>query len=287
MGADAQWNDDVHHALRVALTGERRGYYLDYDGVGDLAHAFAHRWVFDGRWSEFRARTHGRSVDDVAHQRFVAFSANHDHVGNTPTGARPPFDHARRLVAAATVLLSPYTPMLFMGDEYAEPAPFPFFVDHGEGNLLQAVRQGRRKEYARSEWPEEVADPASPATFERAVLDPSQAARSPHREILAAHVELLACRRVHPTLTEPGADHDVERIADAVVIRRHLDGASTVLVVSLGSQDVTIPVGPSTTIAFDTADRRWWPADGKAPTAARVGDGAAIVAGLTVALFIS
>ena len=106
---------------------------------------------------------------------------NHDHVGNTPAGARPPFDHRRRLVAAATVLLSPFTPMLFMGEEYAETAPFPFFVDHGDPELLEATRRGRREEFAAAEWSEEVPIPADPATFAAAVLDPSLADVAPHR----------------------------------------------------------------------------------------------------------
>ena len=95
------------------------------------------------------------------------FTSNHDHVGNTPAGARPPFDHAQRLLAAATILLSPFTPMLFMGEEYGEPAPFPYFVDHGDTDLLEAVRVGRRNEFARSEWTEAVADPADPGDVRR------------------------------------------------------------------------------------------------------------------------
>ncbi|MET0910928.1 MAG: malto-oligosyltrehalose trehalohydrolase, partial [Ilumatobacteraceae bacterium] len=161
VGCDAAWNDDVHHALRVALLGDRHGYYIDYAGVDDLVTAFARRWVFSGRYSGYRGRRHGRAADDVAPERFVVFSSNHDHVGNTPAGGRPSFDQAQRILAAATIVLSPFTPMLFMGEEYGEPAPFPYFVDHGDTDLLEAVRVGRRNEFARSEWTEAVADPAS------------------------------------------------------------------------------------------------------------------------------
>ena len=140
LGFDAVWNDDLHHALRVTLTGDRRGYYCDYGGVHDLATVLARRWLFIDRWSLYRGRTHGRAADDVRPARFVVFTRDHDQIGNTPDGARPPFDRRQRLVAAATFLLSPFTPMLFMGEEYAEPSPFPFFVDHGDPELLEAAR---------------------------------------------------------------------------------------------------------------------------------------------------
>jgi maltooligosyltrehalose trehalohydrolase len=194
LGFDAVWNDDVHHALRVAITGDRRGYYGDYTGVADVATAFERRWSFGGRYSAYRGRTHGRPADDVAGERFVVFTANHDHVGNTPAGARPPYDDRQRLLAAAAVLLSPFTPMLFMGEEYAEPAPFPFFVDHADPGLLEAMRAGRRREF-RNEWSEDVLDPADPATCSAAVLTPGLADAEPHRTVLAAYTELLALRR--------------------------------------------------------------------------------------------
>ncbi|MGI9052141.1 MAG: malto-oligosyltrehalose trehalohydrolase, partial [Ilumatobacteraceae bacterium] len=161
IGSDAAWNDDVHHSLRVALTGDRRGYYVDYSGAPDIAHALEHRWVFTGRYSPFRGRHHGRPADDIDANRFVVFTTNHDHVGNTPAGARPPFDSRQRLVAAAAILLSPFTPMLFMGEEYGETKPFPYFVDHTDPELLAAVREGRRVDF-RTEWTEAVADPADP-----------------------------------------------------------------------------------------------------------------------------
>jgi maltooligosyltrehalose trehalohydrolase len=248
IGCDAVWNDDVHHSLRVALTGDRRGYYVDYDGVGDLADAMAHRWVFRGRRSIYRGRRHGRPADDVGPERFIVFTANHDHVGNTPDGARPPYDHRQRLVAAATVLLSPFTPLLFMGEEYGETNPFPFFVDHGDPALLEATREGRRREFSGAGWTGEVADPADPATFESAVLDPSAG----DQRVLDAYTELLAIRRRYPVVHAAAAEQCVERHGDTIVVRRTLDGAQSLLAVNLGGSVVEFDVGPGLETAFVT-----------------------------------
>ena len=268
MGCDAVWNDDVHHALRVALTGDRHGYYIDYDGVGDLAEALTHRWVLRGRRSTVRGRRHGRSADDIDCGRFVVFTGNHDQIGNTPAGDRPPYDTRRRLVAAATIVLSPFTPMLFMGEEYAETAPFPFFVDHGDPELLEAVHQGRRREFSAAECSGEVADPASPATFEAAVLNPTLAEREPHRSTLSAYTELLALRRRHRALTASDASQEVTRHGDSLVVRRERAGAGAraVLVLAFGEGVCTeIDVGADLSIEFDASDRRWG-GDGAAAT---------------------
>jgi maltooligosyltrehalose trehalohydrolase len=252
LGCDAVWDDDVHHSLRVALTGDRHGYYADYDGASDLADALAHRWVFRGRRSVYRGRRHGRAADDVAPERFVVFTANHDHVGNTGDGARPPYDERCRLVAAAAVLLAPFTPLLFMGEEYAETAPFPFFVDHGDPALLEATRDGRRREFANAGWTGEVLDPADPATFEAAVLDVALAEQPPHAAVLAAYTDLLALRRRRPVVHSADAEQTVERDGDTVVVRRTLGDARSVLALNLGASAVDVEVGDDVTLAFDS-----------------------------------
>jgi maltooligosyltrehalose trehalohydrolase len=281
LGFDAVWNDDLHHALRVTLTGDRRGYYGDYGGVADMATVLARRWLFIDRWSAYRGRTHGRAADDAPPARFVVFTSDHDQVGNTPDGARPPFDCRQRLVAAATVLLSAFTPMLFMGEEYGEPAPFPFFVDHGDPELLEATRKGRIEEF-RHEWTEAVADPGDVETFRSAVIDPSQANAEPHRTILAAYTELIALRRRHPVL-RGDAEQTVTVSGETIVVERRRGSARSVLVLGFASSPSTVAVDASgLMITFDSAASLWGGDDSTS-----VGDGAVSVDGPAAVLFVS
>ena len=169
-GCDAAWADDFHHALRVLLTGDTDGYYADFGTVADLAKAFRRPFVHDGQYSEFRRRRFGAPADDRPPQQFVVFDQDHDQVGNRALGDRLP-PEARPLAAFCT-LLSPFTPMLFMGEEYGEPAPFQFFSDHIDEEIAIATRDGRRREFAAFAQfaGEEVPDPQDPATFERSKL---------------------------------------------------------------------------------------------------------------------
>ncbi len=169
-GHDAQWADDFHHALRVLLTGDRGGYYEEFGAVADLAKAFARPFVHDGQYSTFRKRRFGAPAPDRPPRQFVVFDQNHDQVGNRAFGDRLPRE--ARPLAAFVTLLSPFTPMLFMGEEYGEPAPFQFFSDHIDEEIATATRDGRRREFAAfAEFAgEEVPDPQDPATFERSKL---------------------------------------------------------------------------------------------------------------------
>ena len=257
VGLDGMWNDDLHHALAVALSGQRHGYYVDYDGVGDLAKVFERRWVFDGRYSTFRRRMHGRSADHLDHRRLIVCSSNHDQVGNTPDGRRPARNRAQRVLATATVTLGPFTPLLFMGDEYADPAPFPFFVDHGDPDLLAATRTGRAAEFTDAGWDQPIADPAAVETFQGAVLDPTLALRSPHREVLAATTELLRLRRAHPVLGAPAAAQTVTVIDHAIVVRRSDGETTSVLVLAFGDGPVELDLDRNAALAFDGDDPRW------------------------------
>ncbi|MDQ6821298.1 MAG: malto-oligosyltrehalose trehalohydrolase [Actinomycetota bacterium] len=191
-GCDAEWADDFHHCLRTLLADERDGYYVEFGRVGQLAKAFHRPHVHDGCYSTFRRRRYGASADDVPVERFVVFSQDHDQVGNRAFGDRMP-DDARPLAAMCT-LFAPFVPMLFMGEEYGEQAPFQFFSDHIDREIADATREGRRAEFASfASFAEEIPDPQDPTTFERSKLT-----RQVQPELAKLYQELLELRRELP-----------------------------------------------------------------------------------------
>jgi maltooligosyltrehalose trehalohydrolase len=212
-GCDAAWADDFHHALRVLVTGDHEGYYDEFGRVAQLAKAWHRPHVHDGNYSTFRRRRFGAPADDVPPDRFVVFCQNHDQVGNRAFGDRLP-PPARPLAAFCT-LLSPFVPLLFMGEEYGEDAPFQFFTDHIDPDIAEATREGRRHEFASfaAFAAEEIPDPQDPATFERSKLT-----RRDDPELTALYERLLAVRRRLP----PGDPEAIEFDEDARWLRvRH------------------------------------------------------------------
>jgi maltooligosyltrehalose trehalohydrolase len=212
-GLGAQWSDDFHHALHAALTGERQGYYGDFGSMATLAKAYTNVFVHDGTWSSFRGRTHGRPVDvrAVPGSRFVGFIQDHDQVGNRAAGDRitATISADQAKVAAGLMLTSPFTPMLFMGEEWAASTPWQYFTDHVDPALAAAVAAGRREEFATHGWSAaDVPDPQDPSVFLRSKLDWAERAREPHASMLAWYRELIALRRSRPEL----ADYDLSRI---------------------------------------------------------------------------
>ncbi|HEY6891908.1 MAG TPA: malto-oligosyltrehalose trehalohydrolase [Solirubrobacter sp.] len=193
-GCDAAWADDLHHALRTLLTGDTDGWYAEFDSLALLAKAYKRPHVHDGTYSAFRKRRFGAVADDVPPERFVVFSADHDQIGNRALGDRLPVE--TRALAAFCTLLSPFTPMLFQGEEYGERAPFQFFSDHIDPEIADATREGRRREFASfAEFSgEEVPDPQDVATFERSKLtregEPEGMLRL-HEDLIRARRELL------------------------------------------------------------------------------------------------
>jgi maltooligosyltrehalose trehalohydrolase len=174
IGLDAVWSDDLHHSLHAVLTGEREGYYQDFGAFEDVAKAFREVFVYDGNYSRFRRRHFGSPVKHQDRSRFVVCLQNHDQVGNRPAGNRmstslPP---AACRLGAAVILLSPSIPLLFMGEEYGERRPFPFFCSFADPALIEAVRSGRRREFESMAfaWGDEIPDPQSEATFDSARL---------------------------------------------------------------------------------------------------------------------
>jgi maltooligosyltrehalose trehalohydrolase len=197
LGMDAQWCDDVHHALHVSLTGERHGWYGDFAGAGDLPRALTGGFVHRGEHVASRGRRHGRACPVLAPEQAVVYAQNHDQVGNRPAGDRlsTRLEDRQLRLAAAFVLLSPAVPLLFMGEEHAEEAPFPYFIDHGDPALVEATREGRRREFAGFSRLGAPPDPAAEATFRSAVIDHERARTGTHAEMRDWYATLLDARR--------------------------------------------------------------------------------------------
>ncbi|MFC8506823.1 malto-oligosyltrehalose trehalohydrolase [Streptomyces sp. NPDC057411] len=249
LGVHAQWNDDFHHALHTALTGESQGYYADFARapMAALAKTLTRVFFHDGTYSSFRGRHHGRPVDRArtpAH-RFLGYAQTHDQIGNRATGDRLSATLSPGLLACAAtlVLTGPSVPMLFMGEEWGAKTPWMYFTDHTDPELAEAVRRGRRREFAAHGWAEEdVPDPQDPATRDRSVLDRTERERDPHKRLLAWHRELIALRRTLPDLTDPdlaGVKVAFDEEARWLVFRR----GDIRVAVNLGKTPVDIPLG--------------------------------------------
>ncbi|MBI3003378.1 MAG: malto-oligosyltrehalose trehalohydrolase [candidate division NC10 bacterium] len=264
-GLDAQWNDDFHHALHALLTGERTGYYEDFGTVADLSRAFMEGYVYAGQYSTYRRRRHGASSRALPAQRFVVFAQNHDQVGNRMRGERlsalVPFEALK--LAAAVVLLSPYLPLLFMGEEYGETAPFPYFISHSDPALIEAVRRGRREEFAAFRWQGEPLDPQDEATFLGAKLDHRLREQGTHRVLREYYRELLRLRREVPALARLQKE-DLEARAfeeeRALFVRRGEEGETAAALFHFGEAPATVPLAlPAGRWAkrLDSAEERW------------------------------
>ncbi|MEU8217713.1 malto-oligosyltrehalose trehalohydrolase [Micromonospora taraxaci] len=206
-GLHAQWNDDAHHALHTLLTGERQGYYGDFGSLETLSDVLTGGFFHAGTWSSFRNRHHGRPLDSrVPGHRLVAYLQNHDQIGNRATGDRISASLSPALLRVGAVLLltAPFTPMLFMGEEWAASTPWQFFTSHPEPELASAVRTGRRREFASHGWPEgDVPDPQDPETFTRSRLDWAELDKPEHASMLSFYQRLIGLRRSVSDLSDP------------------------------------------------------------------------------------
>ncbi|MEW2619426.1 malto-oligosyltrehalose trehalohydrolase [Streptomyces sp. NPDC048106] len=249
LGLHAQWNDDFHHALHTALTGESQGYYADFARApfAALARTLTGGYFHDGTYSGFRERHHGRPLDRarVAGHRLLGYAQTHDQIGNRAQGDRLSAHLSPGLLAcaAALVLTAPFTPMLFMGEEWAAGTPWQFFADHTDPGLAEAVRRGRRREFAAHGWAEQdVPDPQDPATRDRSCLDWSEPGRPPHARVLEWYRLLISLRRDLPDLTDPDlADTKVAYDEEArwLAFRR----GDVRVAVNLGKEPAAIPLG--------------------------------------------
>ena len=255
-GLTAQWADDVHHALHANLTGETSGYYGDFLGLPVLAKVLREVFLHDGTWSSFRERAHGRPVPaGIPGSRFVVYLQDHDQVGNRATGDRLSATLSDGLlkVGAALVLTSPYTPMLWMGEEWGARTPWQFFSDH-EGDLGEAVRKGRRAEFASHGWAtDDVPDPQSEQTVRDSTLDWSELEQERSLELLAWTRDLIALRRSCPDLSDVRREStDVRYDEDArwLVVRR----GGTAVLCNLSDGETTIPLEGAGSVLLASAE---------------------------------
>ena len=252
MGFEAQWSDDFHHALRVSFTGERDGYYADFSGGKDLARALERGFVYQGQFAPSFGHRRGSSGGDLPGSAFVVFAQNHDQVGNRREGdrlSRSLPDEALMCVAAL-VLLAPSLPLLFMGEEYGERRPFQYFSSHGDPDLVRAVREGRKREFASFGWTGEVPDPQDPQTFEasRLVTDPSGfSSGSREGRILAFYKKLVLLRKSRPAFRLPdrmdAAGHRVAGPRYGVLAQRRegQDGSRLLVLWNLTDRERPVP----------------------------------------------
>jgi len=263
-GLDAQWNDDFHHSLHVLLTGEQTGYYQDFGQLQHLVRAFQEGFVYSGQYSRYRQRKHGVSSRNIPAHRFVVFAQNHDQVGNRMNSERlsqlVPFEALK--LAAGIVLLSPFIPLLFMGEEYGETAPFPYFVSHSEG-LVEAMRKGRREEFAAFQWQGESPDPQDEATFSRARLNRDLCCDGQHRVLLELYRELIRLRKETPALAYLSKDNmDIRAIEEHKLLFLHRwKGDNEVMALfnlnnNQTSVTLPIPVG-CWRKRLDSAEKHW------------------------------
>lgn len=255
LGMTAQWDDDIHHAIHTAVSGERQGYYGDFGTLETLSETLRHGYFHAGSYSSFRRRRHGRPLDTTAipATRLLAYTLTHDQVGNRAVGDRPSqnLTSGQLAVKAALALGSPYTAMLFMGEEWASSSPFQFFSSHPEPELARATAEGRKREFAEHGWDaDEIPDPQDPETFERSKLQWDEVGIGDHARLLEFYRSLIALRHTEPDMADPWLDHlkiDFDENARWFVMHR----GALAIACNLGADPVDIPVTGDVVLAWD------------------------------------
>ncbi|MBU7584004.1 MAG: malto-oligosyltrehalose trehalohydrolase [Nostoc sp. TH1S01] len=278
-GIDAQWSDDFHHALHTLLTGDRQGYYQDFGKCADLAKAYQDTFVYDWQYAPHRKRFHGISCRDRPLSQFSVCIQNHDQIGNQMKGERlsERISFAGLKLAAGAVLLSPYLPLLFMGEEYGETAPFIYFVSHSDPELIQAVRAGRKKEFEAFHYAEDPPDPESAQTFLRCKLNWELRHQGQHKVLWNWYRQLIHLRQTHPALLNYDRD-SIAATSDEekklVVVRRWCESGEVVFAMNFNSSSVVVslPIQKSARKLLDSADAVWSGEGSQAPDKLAVGD---------------
>ncbi len=278
-GFDAQWLDDFQHAIFALLTGEREGYYHDYGSIQDLAEALTQGYVYVGTEEAYRRRNPNESFGWIGADRLIVFSQNHDQVGNRLYGDRLTkivgFEAAK--LAAGIVLLSPYIPLLFMGEEYGETVPFLFFADYQSKDLAEAVREGRKREFAHFHWQGEVPDPLSLETFEKSKLNWQQWASGQGQKIAAYYHALIELRKNHPVF-QIQTDRQIKKVTkqESVLFVQKQNRAAEALIIANTQNQVAIYDFPFDNGTYnkiiDSADFAWNGGGPTLPTLATKGD---------------
>ena len=262
-GIDAQWCDDFHRTLHVTLTGERMGVYADYTGVPDLIKSYQENYVNTGQYSPYRKRKHGTTNQGLPAEKFVVFSQNHDMTGNRIYGERlchlVSFSAAK--IAAAAVLLSPYIPLLFMGEEYAEQNPFLYFIDHSDDWLIEAVRAGRKRAYQELEWiwQTEPPDPQDEQTFVKSKLNWALLNEQQHATMFKFYQTLIELRKTVKALRTVTREQFIcEPLADQVIgVQRNYEDSHIYLIINLTKIPFTRALSGKWTKLLDSAEEQW------------------------------
>jgi maltooligosyltrehalose trehalohydrolase len=257
-GMTAQWDDDIHHAIHTAVSGERQGYYADFGSLATLAKTLRDGFFHAATYSSFRRRRHGRPLDTsmIPATRLLAYTCTHDQVGNRALGDRPSqnLTYGQLAVKAALVLGSPYTAMLFMGEEFGASTPFQFFSSHPEPELARATAEGRKKEFADHGWDaDEIPDPQDPQTFQRSKLDWTEPATGQHGQLRRIYQTLIALRRGETDLADPWLGHlmvDYDEEKRWIVMRR----GRLAIACNLGAEPVSVPFTGDLVLCWDSPE---------------------------------
>ncbi len=261
-GMDAQWIDEFHHALRVTATGEQTGYYSDFNGIKDLAKAYKDAYVYDGEFSPHRKKIFGNKTKNEGKQ-FIVFSQNHDQVGNRMLGERTSelLSFEMQKLLAAAVLVSPYLPMLFMGEEYSEDNPFLYFVSHTDKQLAEAVRKGRKEEFAAFHAEGEAPDPMAEETFLHSKLQWNLIDQDKHKIMLDYYKALIALRKTNPVLKDLDR-RNLEVLCNkdqkTLLLKRWNDHVQLICLMNFSNKEQVIKIPKQVwSKLFDSADPKW------------------------------
>jgi maltooligosyltrehalose trehalohydrolase len=261
-GLPAQWSNDYHHSLHTLLTGETNGYYVDFGDLNHLATVLREGWFYQGQYSAFRRRRHGNSPRGIPRSHFVVGSQDHDQVGNRARGERLStlVNFEAQKLAAGMTLLSPFVPLLFMGEEYGELSPFLYFTSHGDKDLIEAVRRGRRREFSEFAWNNEIPEPQDEKTFANSKLQQNLRDADPHRTLRLFYQELICFRRTNHLAADANLIVVESEGLRVLTVLRSASGPALLMIFNFDTDEVTLPSGVpagSWTMELNSADSQW------------------------------